>query len=236
MNEKTYLEDLQSRWDKVWPHPALPRQPVKPFGEVPVHRYLERHARETPDRDFLIYYGRRLSYADVDHLANRFAAWLQSHGVSKGDSVALVLPNCPQFYIVYFGALKIGAVAVLLNPILKSLELAHLFGEGRPRVVVASDQVMEDVQQGLNRAGLEPHVLSTAFADFLPEEPELDVPASMSEVSGRMAATSLMTELEEQPETAPGVEVGLTDVATMNFTGGTTGLPKGVLHRHGNIL
>lgn len=237
MDEKTYLEDLQGRWDKVWPHPALPRQPVKPYGDVPVHRYLEHHAEETPDRDFLIYYGRRLSYAEVDRLANRFAAWLQSHGVGKGDSVALVLPNCPQFYIVYFGALKIGAVAVLLNPILKALELAHLFGEGSPKVVVASGQAMEDVQQGLSRAGLAPHVLGTAFADFLPQEPELDVPASMSEVSVRAAATaSLMDELEEQPETAPGVEVVLTDVATMNFTGGTTGLPKGVLHRHRNIL
>lgn len=237
MDENTYLKDLQARWDRAWPHPALPKQPVKPFGDLPVHRYLERHAQETPDRDFLIYYGRRLNYAEVDREANRFAAWLQSAGVGKGDSVALVLPNCPQFYIVYFGALKIGAVAVLLNPILKSLELAHVFAEGRPKVVVAADLTLQDVHQGLKNADLTSRLLSTSFADFLPDAPELEVPSSMTGTPGAEADTdNLIAELEGQSETPPQVDVGLEEVATMNFTGGTTGLPKGVLHQHSNII
>jgi acyl-CoA synthetase (AMP-forming)/AMP-acid ligase II len=238
VDETTYLRELQTRWDAVWPHPSLPREPVKPFGDVPVHRYLERHGEQTPERDFLIFYGRRLSYAEVDRLANRFAAWLQDAGVGKGGHVALVLPNCPQFYIAYFGALKIGAVAVLLNPILKSLELEHLFTESQPEVVVASDQTLGEVMQGLARAGSRPRVLGTAFDEFLPQAPELDVPPSMQGPAPAWpeGAAPLMAELADQPESRPNVDVAMTDVATMNFTGGTTGLPKGVLHRHRNIL
>ncbi len=84
MSESQYFEQLQARWRKVWPHPSLPEQPVKPFGDLPICHYVTEYARRQPEKDCLIYYGRRFSYREIDELSNRFANFLLSCGYQEG--------------------------------------------------------------------------------------------------------------------------------------------------------
>ena len=101
-DESAYLDALHALWRRNWPKGAA-REPVYPLGEIPFTEYLRERARRTPEKASLIYYGREVSFAELDRLSDAFAAWLHAHGVSKGDRVAVFLPNCPQFHVAFFG-------------------------------------------------------------------------------------------------------------------------------------
>nr|MDO8076091.1 AMP-binding protein [Candidatus Freyarchaeota archaeon] len=237
MDENEYLKVLREKWDRVWPHPSLPREPVYPLGKIPLHEYLEKHAERNPSKDYLIYYGKRITYGEMDELSNRFANYLIENGVGKGDRVALILANVPQFYICYFGAFKAGAVCVLLNPLLKEIELEMLFNESKPTTIVTLDLLYPTVTNAANKALEDSTIISTSFQDYLSEEPEIPIHPTMSLTVPKQEGVTYLTEaLEASSPKKPDVEVTLDDYATMNFTGGTTGLPKGVLHKHFNII
>ncbi len=122
--------------------PGVPRHLTYP--EIPLHALLERTARERPDAAATIFGGAvagrcldaALTYGQLDALADRFAAGLQGLGVRKGDRVALVLPNCPQFVYAFYGTLKAGAVAVPTNPLYTVRELRHQLADSGARAVV----------------------------------------------------------------------------------------------------
>lgn len=238
MKEEAYFEMLQQKWDNLWPHPSLPKKPVYPLGEIPLHNYLETYAQKQPDKDYLIFYGTRITYAEMDRRANGFANYLLSLGLQKGDRVALVLPNLPQFYIGYFGTFKAGGVCVLVNPLLKQIELEYTFNESKPRVVITLDALFPLVSAAAQKISADTVVLGTALKQFLPDDPEIALHESMQPLltPGQEGITDLMDAIESQPESKPDVSVDTGDYATMNFTGGTTGMPKGVLHKHRNII
>ncbi|RYF73400.1 MAG: AMP-dependent synthetase, partial [Comamonadaceae bacterium] len=79
-------------------------------GRRPLHDYLRLHARQTPDKTAIVWYGRRISYAELDALSDRFAQSLRERGIAQGDVVALFLHNCPEYLIAHLGAQKLGAV------------------------------------------------------------------------------------------------------------------------------
>jgi len=237
VTEESYFEQLQASWRRVWPHPSLPEQPVKPFGDIPICGYVTEYARRQPEKACLIYYGRRFSYGEVDELSNRFANLLLKQGVNKGDRVGLMLPNCPQFYIGYLGTLKAGGICVLLNPLLKELDLESLVQEAQPAAVLTLDQLYPLVRAVT--AGVNPStgVIPTSFAEFLPSGPELPLHPTMQAVEPVGDTEFYLSPLLAQSSPAPPpVRISPGDYATMNFTGGTTGLPKAVLHRHRNII
>ncbi|MCS7130851.1 MAG: AMP-binding protein [Archaeoglobaceae archaeon] len=224
------LSFLQGKWQEKMK--KLPKEPIYPFGRIPIHEYLQNYARKSPDKDFILYYGRRISFKEINELSNGFANFLISEGMKKGDRVALLLPNCPQFYIGYFGALKAGCVAVLLNPLLKELDLEYFFEQARPKVIFALDQVFEFVKKALKSLS-NPKTIFTSFTDFLPENPDLEPHESMLKEFSHEEQKFSDLKLDTKD---PGVEVSIEDYATMNFTGGTTGMPKPVLHRHRSAI
>ncbi len=237
VTESLYFEQLEACWRRVWPHPSLPERPVKPFGDLPICHYVTEYARRRPERDCLIYYGRRLSYREVDELSNRFANFLLDMGLKKGDRVALMLPNCPQFYIGYLGTLKAGGVCVLLNPLLKELDLESLVQEAQPVAVLTLDQLYPLVSGVVARVNPSARVIPTSFAEFLPPEPEIPLHPTMQGAAPLGETSAYLSSLLEKSSAAPPpVQISPEDYATMNFTGGTTGLPKAVLHRHRNII
>ncbi|MFV0281741.1 MAG: AMP-binding protein, partial [Rhodoblastus sp.] len=107
--EARYLDNVRALWRRNWPA-DIPQAPVYPCGERPLTEYLREWAQRTPDKAALIYYGREVTFAELDRLSDAFAAWLHAHGVRKGDAVAVFMSNCPQFHIAFFGILKIGAI------------------------------------------------------------------------------------------------------------------------------
>jgi long-chain acyl-CoA synthetase len=140
-------------------HIALPDHPLTWL--------LDRTASRYPDRTALIYYGTRLSYAQLAHHAHRFATALQCLGVHKGDHIAIALPNIPQYPMAFYGALLAGAVVVPTNPLYTEREMQHQLADSGARVLVMLDTFYPIVRAVRKQTALE-HIIVTSPADFLP--------------------------------------------------------------------
>ncbi|WP_290724878.1 AMP-binding protein [Archaeoglobus sp.] len=198
---------------------------------------MERYAEKQPSKDYIIYYGKRISYKEMDELSTKFANYLIENGFEKDDRLALVLPNVPEFYIGYFGTLKAGGICVLLNPMLREMELEYFFQESKPKFVLTLDLIYPAVEKAAKKVSDGINIIATSFKDFLPESPEIPIHPSMNAFTQKMEENLYLTDiLENASSKKPNMRAAIDDNATMNFTGGTTGLPKGVYHRHQNIV
>lgn len=233
--ETEYLATLHGLWAKAWPK-GLPNKPQYPHGEVALTEYLRAWAKQRPQHPAVIFYGHVTTYADLDAQSDRFAALLMEKGVRKGDRVAVFLPNCPQFHIVFFGILKLGAIHVPVSPLSRAFELAYELNDTDAEVIVALDQLAPVVDQVKGETKLR-EVIVTSFADVIPAEPTIPVPDSVRmprvAVSG---ATDLLPALAASPAPKPLPPAGLDDVAALNYTGGTTGMPKGCVHTQRDMV
>ena len=238
-DEATYLATLHGLWKKAWPAGAN-TAPHYPHGEQPVTEYLRTWARLQPDKPAVLHYGHTLTYAELDDASDRFAALLAAHGIVPGDRVAVFLPNLPQYHLVFFGILKLGAVHVPVSPMSRAFELAHELGDTGALALVALDALMPVVREVRAASSLR-HVFVTGFADLLPAQPTVPLPDAMR--APRIAcpdAIELMPALAAAVVTglgaAPAHRPGLDDIAALNYTGGTTGLPKGCVHTQRDML
>ena len=137
LSETKEIPVSETNCDRPW---LAHYEPGVPYTlEVPhitLHEFFEGVARENPGNVATIFFGARLTYGQLNDQANRFAAALQGLGVRSGDRVAIVLPNCPQFMVALFGALKAGAVAMPLNPAHVAKELHGQFSDTGVETVV----------------------------------------------------------------------------------------------------
>ncbi|MGX9392014.1 AMP-binding protein [Nitrobacteraceae bacterium UC4446_H13] len=235
LNEKDYLDQVHALWRKAWPKGAA-REPQYLHGEVALTEYLRAWAKKQPEHPAVIFYGHVMSYADLDKQSDRFASLLMSKSVKKGDRVAVFMPNCPQFHIVFFGILKLGAVHVPVSPLSRAFELSYELNDTDAEVIVAQDQLIETVNQVKGETKLR-EIIVTSFADVIPAKPTIPVPDSLR--APRVAipgATDLLPALAAMGAVAPLPPAGLDDVAALNYTGGTTGMPKGCVHTQRDMV
>ncbi len=235
MNEKQYLEDLERLWAKNWPA-GLPRQVDYPLGEIPLWEYLRKRARLHPDRPVIIFYGREITFGELDAWSDRFASFLAARGLGKGDRVAVLMANCPQFLIAFYGILKAGCIHVPVNPLFKEHEFLYEMNDAEPRLMVALDLLFPLIEATRDRTTLETVVI-TRLSDFIPADPLIPVPdiagLPATECPGTLDLTDVLEDYGPEP---PDLEIGLDDVAALNYTGGTTGMPKGCEHTHRDML
>jgi long-chain acyl-CoA synthetase len=211
------------------------------YPAVPLHHLLAASAATYSTRPALDFYGRRVTYRELDRAANRFANALAGLGVRKGDRVAVMLPNVPQAVIAYYGALKLGAVVVQVNPLYVEREIEQQVRDAGARVLVALDLFYPRIEAVRTSAGLEA-VIVTSVRDALPwylawlyplkawrEGTNVSVP----KVPPVYDFQSLVASAREE---VPRVEVGPDDLALLQYTGGTTGVPKGVMLTHRNLV
>jgi fatty-acyl-CoA synthase len=233
--EADYLAALHELWDKAWPE-GTPRKPQYPHGEIPLTEYLRAWAKMRPDHPAVIFYGHVTTYAELDTQSDRFAALLMQRGVGKGDRVAVFLPNCPQFHIVFFGILKLGAIHVPVSPLSRAFELAYELNDTDAEVIVALDHLASVVAQVRGETRLR-EVIVTSLAEVIPATPTIPVPESVRAprvpVTG---ATDLLPALAAMPAPKPLPPASLDDIAALNYTGGTTGMPKGCVHTQGDMV
>ncbi|GAA4389920.1 long-chain fatty acid--CoA ligase [Actinomadura verrucosospora] len=189
---------------------------------------LEDAARETPDRDAVVFADLRLSYSFLDQVANQVANLLRERGVGPGDKVALSSPNLPYFPMVYFGALKAGAVVVPLNVLLKPREIAYHLGDSGAKAFFCFEGTPELPLGEMGRAGFE-QAEGCEHLFLLPADPS----AAESPVEG---AEVFWAALAGKPGTFETARTGPDDTAVIIYTSGTTGQPKGAELTHSNLL
>jgi long-chain acyl-CoA synthetase len=196
------------------------------------------------DRTAVIFYGRKISYRELRDHVDRFAAAMQDLGVKKGDRVALLLLNSPQFIIAYFGALKAGATLTAISPVYVSPEIKHQIEDSGARIIVCQDILYEN----LERSGVElDKVILTSITEYLPGLKKFLGSSVLRAVYQKMAAPppeiyeregiyQLQDLIKKYPPKPPKIKFNIhEDLVTLPYTGGTTGLPKGAMITHYNI-
>lgn len=176
--------------------------------------HIERASKLFPDKTALIFEEKSYTYQELDRLANRMANGLKKLGVTKGDRVALFLPNIPEFIISYLGTLKLGAIAVSLNVMLKSSEVSFILNDCTAKVLVTTEELREQV--------------------IKPDLPQLQTILLAEQQIGR--GISLDRILANASPDAEAVDLNNNDPAAIVYTSGTTGFPKGATLSHGNII
>ncbi len=177
---------------------------------------LEEAAKRYGKKTAIVLSDRRLSYAELDEASNKVANTLISMGVNKGDRVAMLLPNIPEFVIIYFGIIKAGGIAVPLDTGYKVDELASLFDNCQPKALVAESPFLEPLVPALPRFKSIKHVIdlgSKYEGQFLGYR--------------EIMATSSTQRIEVEPEPE--------DIATISYTGGPTNRPRGAMFSHRSL-
>jgi long-chain acyl-CoA synthetase len=217
------------------------------FPAVPLTRLLDDAASSFPTGTALAFLGTRLTYRELRESVDRFAAALAGLGVGKGDRVAIVLPNCPQNVIAFFATLRLGAVVVQHNPLYTDTELRHQLSDCGAKVVVCLDRVYEAVARVRRDTALE-HVVVTSLADYLPRTTRLKL--SLPVAKARKARAEITATLPKsapvkqflallKPAGSPARQTPVdpvNDLALLQYTGGTTGLSKGAMLTHTNLV
>ena len=235
MHERDYLDRLRELQQAVWPT-GQPREPQYPLGQRPLTHYLKHWAQSVPDKPAVRFYGHDLSYAELDDLSSRFATLLLDNGVQPGDRVAVYLPNCPQLHIVFYGILRAGAVHCPVSPMATPMELAYQLTDCGARVIVSFDQLLPTVRQVAEECRLR-LLISTSLSELCPAEPPFAVPDVL--LAPKVPITDTIDLLPALADIEPRTDLPeptLDDIAALNYTGGTTGLPKGCIHTHGDML
>jgi len=216
-------------WLKAYP-PQIPAE--IPLPDEPLYALLERAADEFPQADATIFYGARLTYREVWEQARRLAAGLKAMGIQKGDRVALMLPNCPQVLIAYYGALMAGAVVTMINPMYVRRELRHQISDSGAGVLIALDLLYPR----LFGACID-NAIFTSLTDYMPAPTKWIAKLKLKapEIAYSPNVTRWSDLLNHEPLREPE-KVDPTDLALLQYTGATTGLAKGCMLTHANLM
>ncbi len=226
---------MEKIWMKNWPE-GVPKTLIYQHGLKPIFEYLRIHAENSPEKVAINYYGREIQYSALNTLSDRLANFLIKNGLKKSDRVALFMQNCPQYVISQIGAQKAGAIVVPCSPMFKAWELEAELTDTRAKVMICLDQVYPVVEEVRGKTNLE-KVLVTSYEDFWPANPIIPLHESMQGRKKTFPHTiDLMDILKNESSEYIKPEISIDDIALLQFTGGTTGLPKGAMLTHRNQL
>ena len=220
---------MERRWYKVWPTWA----PKTLEPEKPACEYIRDWAELRPDAIALSFYGRDITYAELNGMIDRLAWGLVDIGVQKGDRVAIHMENCPQFVISYFAAQRAGGVVVAVNPMFKGAELEYELNDAGVETLISVDGLYAEVEKIRSRTLLKNAVL-TSMKDFLPAKPVLTLPEEAKHEKKVFPGTIDFVDLINRSQENPICKVTdlKKDLALLQYTGGTTGTPKGAMISH----
>jgi long-chain acyl-CoA synthetase len=224
-------------WLKFWPR-GVPQ--TIDYPDVPLFELLRNTAKRHPDHVAIVFLGKKITYKELDTLSDKFATALHNMGVKKEDRVALFLPNTPQYIISYYGALKIGAITTAISPLAKEREAEFQLSNSEAETLVCLDILYPIVKAVQERTRLK-QIIVASIKEYLPpvkaflgtllkKVPSLKV--------ARGPGVHFFKEvLAKYPAQPPEVEINpKEDLAALQYTGGTTGVPKGAMLTHFNLV
>ena len=230
---------MEKIWLKHYP-PGVPAEidfrQFRSIGDL-----FEKSTEKFRERPAYYNMGRTISFGDLDRLSRDFGAWLQARGLARGARVAVMMPNCLQYPVSIFGILRAGYVVVNVNPLYTARELEHQLRDSGAEVIVILENFAHVLQQVLAKTPVK-HVVIAALGDLLGLKglivnfvlrsvkkmvPQWEIPGALrfNTTLGQGARAKLGT-----------AEVGHEDIAFLQYTGGTTGVSKGAMLLHRNIL
>jgi long-chain acyl-CoA synthetase len=181
-------------------------------------------AADVPDRPAVAFFGQQLTFAQIKERADKFATALARSGIVQGDRVGVMLPNCPQYIVAVFGILRIGAIVVNVNPLYTPREVRVVAEDSGMRALIVLDMLVPQTE-GVNG----PKIVTSFVATAAPSG------RGAAEGSGTHMSFEEMIASVETPQ-LPRVHIDADDVAVLQYTGGTTGTPKGAMLTHYNIF
>lgn len=213
------------------------------YQEKTLQSFLKEASTKQPQKIALHFLGKELTYLQLYNSALKFANQLQSLGVKKGDRVAIMLANTPQSVISYYGALMAGAIVVQTNPLYVERELEHQMIDSGAKVMICLDLVYQRVKKVWSKTSLE-HVIVTGIKDYLPFPKNLIYPFIQKKNTGIKVDVTYGENVHSfvnfmNKGVAKEIELSFDvkeDLALLQYTGGTTGVAKGVMLTHYNLV
>jgi long-chain acyl-CoA synthetase len=230
--------------DKIWlkSYPAEIPAEIDPQQFKSLNQIVATSCQQFAQRAAYEQMGRSISFAELDQHIDAFAAWLQKQGYAKGERLAIMLPNCLQYPIAMFGALRAGLVVVNTNPLYTAPELEHQLSDSGARIILVLENFAHVLQKVLPRTQVKT-VIVTAVGDLLGAPKSWLVNYVVRRVRKQVppyaiaGAHSCKDILEECQGLKPeAVDLQHADLAFLQYTGGTTGVSKGAMLTHGNIV
>ena len=229
---------------KIW----LDSYPQGVPAEIDAHAYaslndLQRQScARFAGRAAFVNMGVTIRYREFDRLSRDFAAWLQARGLRKGDRLAIMLPNLLQYPVALFGALRAGLTVVNVNPLYTSSELEHQLVDAGAVAIVVLENFAHIVEYALPRTHIR-HVITTEVGDLFPPVTRLFVNVAVKRIKRMVQRWSMPHAVGLREALVQGARLELAepdvragDVAFLQYTGGTTGRPKGAVLTHGNMV
>ena len=221
--------------------PEVPHTLIYP--SMPVQDYLTKAYEKYPEKVAIHFMGKEITYDELYHSSMKFGNYLQKLGIKKGDRVSIMLPNCPQAVISFYGVLYAGGVVVMTNPLYTEREIAYQMKDSGAKAIIGLDILFPRISKVLKDTNLE-NVIVTGIKDYLTFPKNLVYPIIQKKQYGMTVKVEhrginhLFTEIMKtaQPTVVETPFDFEEDLALLQYTGGTTGSPKGVMLTHKNII
>jgi len=217
--------------------------PTFEYPKLNLARLLVQSAKKFPERPAIYFMGKKMTYKQLLEASYRFANALTALGVSRGERVAIMMPNCPSAIIAYFGTLMIGGIVVQTSPLYMERELVHQLSDSGARVIVTLDLLFTRVQKAREKTPSLQHILVSSIRDYLPFPKNVLYPIKMKKDGVDLSVTpgedvhSFKKLLHAASASPICVDVDAEqDLALLQYTGGTTGISKGVMLTHYNVV
>lgn len=230
--------------DRVWlkHYPAGVPAEIDPDQYDSLVHLLDASMEKNADQDALIYLGKALRYRDLQRLTTQFAGWLQSLSLARGTRVVLMLPNCHAYAVSMIGSLRAGMTVVNVNPRYTASELSRVLDDSAAEVIVVLENFADTVQKALPGSAIR-HVVLVSVGDLLGAFKSMLVNLVVRRVRRLVPAFDLPGAVRFETVLKRGAQASFTppeikgsDLAMLQYTGGTSGIPKGAMLTHRNLV